>query len=241
MRQTAIITLLAHIGSYIPAESARIGPIDRIFTRIGAADDLASGRSTFMVEMTETANILHNATDQSLVLMDEIGRGTSTFDGLSLAWACAKILVNDIRAYTLFATHYFELTQLPDENTHCQNVHLNAVEHEHGIVFMHRVEPGPASKSYGLQVAALAGVPQSVLLQAREKLAELEKQKLFADPTFNSESNISQPVVSEDISDQTQSELTRMLETLNPDDLSPREALKYLYRLKQLQSGTTKE
>ncbi|MCW9023626.1 MAG: DNA mismatch repair protein MutS, partial [Gammaproteobacteria bacterium] len=211
--------------------------IDRIFTRIGAADDLASGRSTFMVEMTETANILHNATEQSLVLMDEIGRGTSTFDGLSLAWACAKVLVNNIRAYTLFATHYFELTQLADENTHCLNVHLNAVEHEHGIVFMHRVEPGPASKSYGLQVAALAGVPQSVLIQAREKLAELEKQNLFAEPTVKAESEAPQTVLNDNtLSSQTLSELTRMLETLNPDDLSPREALEYLYRLKQLQT-----
>ncbi len=174
MRQTALIVLLAHIGAFVPADSARIGPIDRIFTRIGASDDLASGRSTFMVEMTETANILNNATARSLVLMDEIGRGTSTYDGLSLAWACAEQLASKIGAYTLFATHYFELTRLPELMSGLANVHLDAVEHGDTIAFMHAVQEGAASRSYGLQVAALAGVPKSVIQQARHKLHELE-------------------------------------------------------------------
>lgn len=176
MRQTALITLLAHIGSFVPANYALIGDIDRIFTRIGASDDLASGRSTFMVEMTETANILHNATEKSLVLMDEIGRGTSTFDGLSLAWSCAVYLAQHIRAFTLFATHYFELTELPQEFSDIFNVHLDAVEHEDKIVFLHNVQEGPASKSYGLQVAQLAGIPKTVIEQAKQKLKTLEKQ-----------------------------------------------------------------
>lgn len=182
MRQTALITLMAHIGSYVPAESATIGPIDRIFTRIGAADDLASGRSTFMVEMTETANILHNATDNSLVLMDEIGRGTSTFDGLSLAWACALHLANKARSFTLFATHYFELTHLPDESPVIANLHLNATEHNNQIVFLHKVKSGPASQSYGLQVAQLAGVPQAVIHAAKSKLKLLEDQSAETQP-----------------------------------------------------------
>lgn len=186
MRQTALIVLMAHIGSFVPADSARIGPIDRIFTRIGApSDDLASGRSTFMVEMTETANILHNATQNSLVLMDEIGRGTSTYDGLSLAWACAEHLANQIQAYTPFATHYFELTQLVDVLPHLANVHLDAVEHDDGIAFMHAVQEGPASRSYGLQVAALAGVPKQVILRARHKLIELEKMSNTAPSVAN--------------------------------------------------------
>ena len=154
MRQAALIALLAHIGSFVPADSARFGPLDRIFTRIGAADDLAGGRSTFMVEMTETANILHNATAQSLVLMDEIGRGTSTFDGLSLAWAAAHHIGEQVRAFTLFATHYFELTALATELPACANVHLDATEHGDRLVFLHAVKDGPASRSYGLQVAA---------------------------------------------------------------------------------------
>lgn len=174
MRQTALITLLAHIGSFVPAKFALMGDIDRIFTRIGAADDLAGGRSTFMVEMTETANILHNATEKSLVLMDEIGRGTSTFDGLSLAWSCAVYLAQHIRAFTLFATHYFELTELPKEFSDIFNVHLDAVEHEDKIVFLHNVQEGPASKSYGLQVAQLAGIPKTVIEQAKQKLQALE-------------------------------------------------------------------
>jgi len=177
MRQTALITLLAHIGSYVPAKYALMGDIDRIFTRIGASDDLASGRSTFMIEMTETANILHNATEKSLVLMDEIGRGTSTFDGLSLAWSCAVYLAQHIRAFTLFATHYFELTELPGEFSDIFNVHLDAVEHEDKIIFLHNVQEGPASKSYGLQVAQLAGIPRTVIEQAKLKLQTLEKQR----------------------------------------------------------------
>ncbi len=174
MRQTALIVLMAHIGSYVPASKAVIGPVDRIFTRVGAADDLASGRSTFMVEMTETANILHNATENSLVLMDEIGRGTSTYDGLSLAWACAENLANRIKAMTLFATHYFELTTLPEKMEGVVNVHLDALEHGDTIAFMHSVQDGAASKSYGLAVAALAGVPREVIKRARQKLRELE-------------------------------------------------------------------
>lgn len=175
MRQIALIVLLAHIGSFVPATQATIGPIDRIFTRIGASDDLASGRSTFMVEMTETANILHNATPNSLVLMDEIGRGTSTFDGLALAWACVEHLAMHINAYTLFATHYFELTTIPDKLPMIANVHLSAVEHQDSIIFMHQVKPGPASQSYGIQVAQLAGVPQAVINSAKSKLKELEQ------------------------------------------------------------------
>ncbi len=175
MRQIALIVLLAHIGSFVPATRATMGPIDRIFTRIGASDDLASGRSTFMVEMTETANILHNATPNSLVLMDEIGRGTSTFDGLALAWACVEHLALHINAYTLFATHYFELTSIPEKLPMIANVHLSALEHQDNIIFMHQVKPGPASQSYGIQVAQLAGVPQAVIKTAKEKLKELEK------------------------------------------------------------------
>ncbi|MGO2132097.1 MAG: DNA mismatch repair protein MutS [Halomonas sp.] len=177
MRQAALITLLAHTGSFVPAEAATIGPVDRIFTRIGSSDDLAGGRSTFMVEMTETANILHNATEQSLVLMDEIGRGTSTFDGLSLAWASAEYLTRS-RSFTLFATHYFEMTALPEQLDGVVNVHLTAAEHNDGIVFMHRVEDGPASQSYGLQVAMLAGVPKDVIARAREKLHQLEQLEI---------------------------------------------------------------
>ena len=174
MRQTALIVLMAYCGSFVPAGSARLGPVDRIFSRIGAADDLAGGRSTFMVEMEETANILHNASEHSLVLMDEIGRGTSTFDGLSLAWACGVELATRIRAFTLFATHYFELTTLPEEYPGIANVHLDAVEHGDSIVFMHAVREGPANQSYGLQVAGLAGVPRAVIERARTRLRELE-------------------------------------------------------------------
>ncbi|HNW78176.1 MAG TPA: DNA mismatch repair protein MutS, partial [Candidatus Competibacteraceae bacterium] len=163
---------------FVPAARAVIGPLDRIFTRIGAADDLASGRSTFMVEMSEAANILHNATPRSLVLIDEIGRGTSTFDGLALAWACAAHLAGTVRAFTLFATHYFELTRLPDEHPGIANVHLDALEHGEHIVFLHEVRDGPASRSYGLQVAALAGVPAVVIQQARQRLRLLERQML---------------------------------------------------------------
>src|SRR6201999_4386860 len=177
MRQAALIALLAHIGSYVPADRAILGPLDRIFTRIGAADDLAGGRSTFMVEMTEAANILHNATPRSLILMDEIGRGTSTFDGLSLAWAIARHIATKVKSFTLFATHYFELTTLATEIEGCANVHLDATEHADGIVFLHAVKDGPASRSYGLQVAQLAGVPRDVIGQARHYLEALEAQR----------------------------------------------------------------
>lgn len=233
MRQTAIITLMAHIGSFVPAESAVIGPVDRIFTRIGASDDLASGRSTFMVEMTETANILHNATDQSLVLMDEIGRGTSTFDGLSLAWACARQLASDVNAFTLFATHYFELTQLPDSLPHCKNVHLDAIEQNEHIVFLHSVKPGPASKSYGLQVAALAGVPREVIQQAHKKLAQLEEPG-------NSQATLlsSQGDGQRDQENVLMEQVVEKIQSLDPDTLSPRDALDVIYQLKNLLNKT---
>lgn len=230
MRQTALIVLLSHIGSFVPATEVVVGPIDRIFTRIGASDDLASGRSTFMVEMTETANILHNATKNSLVLMDEIGRGTSTFDGLSLAWACAAYLAQDVEALTLFATHYFELTLLTDSIGSVANVHLTAAEHEHGIVFLHAVREGPANQSYGLQVAQLAGVPRKIVEQAKQKLHELENQVVHA----------SQGVEQPDLFVVAESEpcpshhVVAELEQLEPDNLSPKQALEFLYNLKQL-------
>lgn len=231
MRQTALIALLAHIGSYVPAESAQIGSIDRIFTRIGASDDLASGRSTFMVEMTETANILHNATANSLVLMDEIGRGTSTYDGLSLAWASAEWLAKQLGSMTLFATHYFELTELPNQIPHLANVHLDAVEHGDSIAFMHAVQEGAASKSYGLAVAGLAGVPKSVIKNARTKLTQLEQLSL------NGEKPSQSPAV--DIANQLSlipepSEVEQALANIDPDELTPRQALEELYRLKKL-------
>jgi DNA mismatch repair protein MutS len=229
MRQTALIVLLAHIGSCVPATRAVIGPVDRIFTRIGASDDIASGRSTFMVEMTETANILHNASDQSLVLMDEIGRGTSTFDGMSLAWAVAKDLAERIRAYTLFATHYFELTALPELVDGVVNVHLDAVEHGDSIVFLHAVKDGPASQSYGLQVAQLAGVPRAVIEAARRKLIELETDNAahrdYDNPAHQMALSLPPPpdvpVVVE-------------LRQLDPDALTPRGALELIYYLKGL-------
>ena len=228
MRQTALIVLLAHCGSFVPASSARLGPVDRIFTRIGASDDLAGGRSTFMVEMTETANILHNATDQSLVLLDEIGRGTSTFDGLSLAWAVARQLLERNRSYTLFATHYFELTRLTEDFKQAANVHLDAVEHGHGIVFLHKVEEGPASQSYGLQVAQLAGIPRSVVASAKRKLAQLEQQNIAAGPQtdmFAQQAVAPEPMRHPALDD---------LEALEPDDLTPKQALEALYKLKSL-------
>ena len=224
MRQTALIVLMACIGSYVPATQAEIGPIDRIFTRVGAADDLASGRSTFMVEMTETANILHNATEYSLVLMDEIGRGTSTYDGLSLAWACAENLANRIKAFTLFATHYFELTTLPEKMEGVANVHLDAIEHGDTIAFMHSVQEGAASKSYGLAVAALAGVPKEVIKRARQKLRELE----------NLSGNASATQMSLLTAAEETSPAVEALEALDPDSLSPRQALEWIYRLKNL-------
>ncbi len=228
LRQTALIVLLAHIGSFVPAEQAVIGPVDRIFTRIGASDDLATGRSTFMVEMTETANILNNATEQSLVLMDEIGRGTSTFDGMSLAWASARHLATKLHAFTLFATHYFELTTLPETLPHCANVHLDAVEHGDSIIFMHSVKEGPANQSYGLQVAQLAGVPREVVQQARHKLLELEQsgaERSEHDPEVAQIPLFEPP--------QTHP-LEEALGLLEPDEMSPREALQTLYRLKEL-------
>jgi DNA mismatch repair protein MutS len=223
MRQTALIALMAAIGSFVPAEQAVIGPIDRIFTRIGASDDLASGRSTFMVEMTETATILHHATAQSLVLMDEIGRGTSTYDGLSLAWACADYLANRLQALTLFATHYFELTSLAQQLPAVANVHLDAVEHGEGIVFMHHVQEGAASKSFGLQVAQLAGVPRPVIQLARQKLRQLEQ---------NGPLTSAEPVAQLELLAPEHPLLTQ-LRQLNPDEFSARQALDYLYQLKQ--------
>lgn len=230
MRQTALIVLLAYIGSYVPAASAQIGPIDRIFTRIGASDDLASGRSTFMVEMTEAANILHNATQQSLVLMDEIGRGTSTYDGLSLAWACAEQLAKKINAYTLFATHYFELTQLPEQQSNIVNVHFDAIEHGDTVAFMHTVQEGAANRSYGIQVAALAGVPRSVINQARAKLHELESRDHSSPEVKNGNAqSTAMPLPSIE-----ENELYNALDMLDPDQLSPRDALDWLYKLKAL-------
>ncbi|WP_019620723.1 DNA mismatch repair protein MutS [Amphritea japonica] len=228
MRQTALITLLAHIGSYVPAQAASIGLVDRIFTRMGSSDDLAGGRSTFMVEMTETANILHNATEQSLVLMDEVGRGTSTFDGLSLAWSAAEYLANDVKAMTLFATHYFELTVLPELCQGVFNVHLTAMEHQDHIVFMHEVQDGPASQSYGLQVAQLAGVPEHVILRARQKLVQLEED------TGQAEQRRQPPPVQDDLFVAPKPHpALEQLKTLEPDNLTPRQALELVYSLKK--------
>jgi DNA mismatch repair protein MutS len=226
MRQAALIVILAHVGSYVPADALRIGPVDRIFTRIGASDDLAGGRSTFMVEMTETATILNNATDCSLVLMDEIGRGTSTFDGLSLAWAAAHHMGEKVRAFTLFATHYFELTALASEIPDCVNVHLDATEHKGQLIFLHAVKPGPANRSYGLQVAALAGVPGSVIRRARKYLASLETEQRSSHPQGQlplAAARAPEP-----------DPLAMALDELDPDSLSPRDALDALYRLKMI-------
>ena len=229
MRQVALIALLAHTGCFVPAKSARVGPLDQIYTRVGASDDLAGGRSTFMVEMTESANILHNATPSSLVLMDEIGRGTSTFDGLALAWAIGKFLLEKNKPLTLFATHYFELTRLALEYKTAANIHLDAVEHKDTIVFLHAVEEGPANRSYGLQVAALAGVPKPVIRQAQKILETLEQQSLQRggqDDLFSS----GRKQEAEPEADA----LREALQAVNPDDLTPREALELLYRLKKL-------
>lgn len=225
MRQVALITLLAHIGSYVSAQSACFGPIDRIFTRVGASDDLAQGRSTFMVEMTEAANIMHNATANSLVLLDEIGRGTSTFDGLALAWACAHHLADTIGALTLFSTHYFELTHLPSELSHCVNVHLTAVEQQDKILFLHTVAAGPASQSYGIQVAKLAGIPQAVIQLAKQKLLSLER----------GETSTYLATLQEEISipSQSQHPIIEQLQQLDLEALSPKQALDLLYTLKQ--------
>ncbi|WP_449288150.1 DNA mismatch repair protein MutS [Marinobacter salarius] len=248
MRQAALIALLAYTGSYVPANRVVIGPLDRIFTRMGSSDDIAGGRSTFMVEMTETANILHNATEYSLVLMDEVGRGTSTFDGLSLAWATAEHLAKHIRCYTLFATHYFELTQLADDLEHAVNVHLTATEHDDTIVFLHNVHDGPASQSYGLQVAKLAGVPQDVIRNAREQLSHLEggaaPTRPAADHTAMApaepekqprSARVSEPVMQADMFASLEpSKVEECLADLDVDGLTPRDALNRLYELKEL-------
>ena len=230
MRQTALIVLMALAGSFVPAAAARLGPVDRIFSRIGASDDLAGGRSTFMVEMEETANILHNATEHSLVLMDEIGRGTSTFDGLSLAWACGVELASRIRAFTLFATHYFELTTLPEEYPGIANIHLDAVEYGERIVFLHAVREGPANQSYGLQVASLAGVPKAVIERARLRLRELED----AAQSHSQRQSVQLSLFPmEDRPPEPHPAVTALL-ALNPETLSPREALDQLFLLREL-------
>jgi DNA mismatch repair protein MutS len=231
MRQVALTVLLAAVGSYVPAAACRLGPIDAIHTRIGAADDLANAQSTFMLEMTEAAAIVHGATEHSLVLMDEIGRGTSTFDGLALASAIATQLHDRNRAFTLFATHYFELTELPARHAHAINLHVGAAESGHDIVFLHQIEPGPASRSYGVQVARLAGMPQPLIRQARATLEALEAKAqagaaqvdLFAPPPAAA---VPEP-----------SPVDAALAAVDPDRLSPREALDALYRLKALQRG----
>jgi DNA mismatch repair protein MutS len=234
MRQTALIVILAHIGCFVPARRAVLGPMDRIFTRIGASDDLAGGRSTFMLEMTETANILNNATDKSLVLMDEVGRGTSTFDGLSLAWACAAFIATKIRAFTLFATHYFELTSLAGEAPGVANVHVEAVEHGDRLVFLHSVKEGPANQSYGLQVAALAGIPKSVTAQARRYLTELERERdaLRSHSSPQGELPLFVPVAAP--VPVQESAALKALRAADPNTLSPRDALELLFRLKSL-------
>jgi DNA mismatch repair protein MutS len=236
MRQTALIVILAHIGCYVPARRAVLGPMDRIFTRIGASDDLAGGRSTFMLEMTETANILNNATAKSLVLMDEVGRGTSTFDGLSLAWACAAFIADKIRAFTLFATHYFELTSLAGEAPAVANVHVEAVEHGDKLVFLHSVKDGPANQSYGLQVAALAGIPKSVTAQARRYLTELERERdaLRTHTSPQTELALFAPAPNPA---PPESAALEALRALDPNSLSPREALDLLFRLQTLDRG----
>ncbi len=230
MRQVALIVILAHIGSFVPAAKAVIGPLDRVFTRIGAGDDLAGGRSTFMVEMTETASILHNATDSSLVLMDEVGRGTSTYDGLSLAWAAAGYIAERLGCFTLFATHYFELTALPETVPGCANVHLDAVEHAGTLVFLYSVREGPADRSYGLQVAALAGVPRQVIAAARNTLRELEQRsgRLI-------EREAAQPQLPLRLGEPGPAE--QLLAAVDPDQLSPREALELIFELKRLAGG----
>ena len=241
MRQLALITLLAYAGIYLPASKATLGPVDRIFTRIGAADDLAAGYSTFMLEMVESAAILHGATEHSLVLMDEVGRGTSTFDGLALAWAIASALLQTNRCLTLFATHYFELTQLPQTHAGCANVHLSAVEHKDTIVFLHTVEQGPASQSYGLQVAQLAGVPQNVIRAARKHLAALEAHAAQSDTQFDLFTNpAAQELLADPVPD-TPSPLKEALLGIDPDSLTPREALEALYHLRQLAKDSSSQ
>src|ERR1700722_16138643 len=239
MRQTALIAILAHIGCFVPAKRAVLGPLDRIFTRIGASDDLAGGRSTFMLEMTETANILNNATDRSLVLMDEVGRGTSTFDGLSLAWACAAFISAEIRALTLFATHYFELTSLASEAPGVANVHVEAVEHGEQLVFLHSVKEGPANQSYGLQVAALAGIPKSVTTQARRYLTELERERDALRSHNSPQGEL--PLFAPAPAPVQESAALQALRAADPNTLSPRDALDLLFRLKSLDRDQANE
>jgi DNA mismatch repair protein MutS len=232
MRQVALIALLASIGSFVPARACRLGPIDAIHTRIGAADDLANAQSTFMLEMTEAAAILHSATDQSLVLMDEIGRGTSTFDGLALAGAIASHLHERNRSFTLFATHYFELTHFPLKHERAINVHVSAAESGDDIVFLHDIQPGPASRSYGVQVARLAGMPASLIRQARGTLEALEAQQQANDSQIDLFAPASPPA------ERDCSAVDTALSSINPDILSPKEALDALYRLKALQQSS---
>jgi len=221
MRQTALITLLAYIGSFVPAKSATLGPIDRIFTRIGASDDLASGRSTFMVEMTETANILHHATKESLVLIDEIGRGTSTFDGMSLAWACTQYIATNIQCFCLFATHYFELTQLADQFPAIFNVHVTALEENNEIIFLHKLAEGPINQSYGIHVAQLAGLPANVIEIAKAKCQQMEHVGQGTVKTIKPKAT-------------PKSRIQTFLESLAPDEMSPKEALSVLYKLHEM-------
>jgi len=240
MRQTALITLMAFMGSYVPADKAELGPIDRIFTRIGASDDLTSGRSTFMVEMTETANILHHATENSLILMDEVGRGTSTFDGLALAWAIAEHIAQKVKGYCLFATHYFELTTLNQQFDNTINVHLDAIEHQDSIVFLHQVQDGPASQSYGLQVAALAGVPQNVIQLAKEHLSQLENQAVNQNSAqlniIKETKQVAEPVQQFDMfsapANPALEKVATQLDEIDPNELTPRMALDAIYALK---------
>ena len=234
MRQAALIVLLAQIGSFVPASSATIGLTDRIYTRIGSSDDLAGGQSTFMVEMTETANILHNASERSLVLMDEVGRGTSTFDGLSLAWACAYHLADKIKSFTLFATHYFELTSLPEQIPGAVNIHLDATEYKDSIVFLHSVQEGPANQSYGIQVAKLAGIPSDVISLARAELKKLESSSLNATTSKTKQKEISSSSQEEMFINQLSPELKKKLGSISPDELSPKQALDLIYELKLL-------
>ena len=234
MRQTALISLLAYCGSYVPAKAAKLGPIDRIFTRIGSADDLSSGKSTFMVEMTETSQILHHATNQSLVLMDEVGRGTSTYDGLSLAWACVLDLTKRIQCLCLFATHYFELTELSKEPC-IENYHVTAKEINGQLILLHKVQHGPASQSHGLQVAKLAGIPESVIKDAQHRLRILEKQQQPQVVQNDLFSNLQEPEVIEKVIEvEKSSPALDALKVLDLDDLTPRQALEQLYQLKQL-------
>ena len=229
MRQTALIVLLAHTGSYVPADEATIGPVGQIFTRIGAFDDLAGGRSTFMVEMTEMAYILRNASRDSLVLVDEIGRGTSTFDGLALAWSCALDLAERVQSFSLFSTHYFELTSLPESSPNMGNVHLDAIEHDGEVVFLYEVKPGPANQSYGLQVARLAGIPEPILADAKDRLSHLEQGHLQ-----DIAKSTDQLTIFPDPENNLLGLLRSQLEEIDPESISPRDALDRLYELRQL-------